>query len=696
MRQQRTPMLVQRLLTYLTVVAIMFVALFLVVRQARTTTIESYLKERQYALQSSVDSLERQIENFRSIPTALRNSDYHRQARLLRPGEEAPKHYYIFHRVREMFSQHCNHLINASNNFIYFSKSGGVVWRDQYSFNADEHLSSIYMDDEQHTPLLDVLGSKSEIQELFPVLYMNNGVQERQLLYLYHTQPDSGIYGMLMSKNDLDAFFHFSELPAGSYLKLEHITSSQTLYSSGECTAISSYTLNAPLSILGLSASITIPAAYFDQLTRPVTYLLSTYIIVTLAASLGISLWLAQRSVKPVQQMLQTFEDASPAGACRNEIYQLDRRIRQTHQYNQQLKQQIASSSAELRQSMLARLMVQETFVNIDKRLANDYLPSFESGGYLLCMELGSSTALDEATSYQCRQVLDRMLPADCLLIPMRYNQYVALLHDRENLLQELPEMIERMDQELPLRLSAGLSERFTDLSALHECYTRTLYTLRYNPTPPLSIFEPLPDDNELRFNELATFRNALLTGDEKAAEQCLTHFEQLSYQHRWLLKSVRFILDSVCKETRLDIVLCEADNESLKAYTKIVVGALLEKQRHTAVNALCDNVLSYLESSYADSSLSADSLAEQFHVSRSHLYRIFRESFDMTPSDKLEQIRMQHAQQLLNETKLNVTEIAVACGYNSSNTFYKAYRKCFGCSPNALRGANAASKPQG
>ena len=46
----------------------------------------------------------------------------------------------------------------------------------------------------------------------------------------------------------------------------------------------------------------------------------------------------------------------------------------------------------------------------------------------------------------------------------------------------------------------------------------------------------------------------------------------------------------------------------------------------------------------------------------------------------------MKQAQQLLRETADTVQEIAEAVGYINANSFYKAYKRCFGETPLSYR----------
>ena len=77
---------------------------------------------------------------------------------------------------------------------------------------------------------------------------------------------------------------------------------------------------------------------------------------------------------------------------------------------------------------------------------------------------------------------------------------------------------------------------------------------------------------------------------------------------------------------------------------------------------------------------------AEQFQISKKYVSQFLKDQTGKSYNEYVEELRLTHAMQLLRETELSVTEIAVACGFSSQNTFYKAFRRRFDLSPSAVR----------
>jgi transcriptional regulator GlxA family with amidase domain len=81
---------------------------------------------------------------------------------------------------------------------------------------------------------------------------------------------------------------------------------------------------------------------------------------------------------------------------------------------------------------------------------------------------------------------------------------------------------------------------------------------------------------------------------------------------------------------------------------------------------------------------LAIDAVAEMIGVSRRQLERLFKTHLGLTPAWYYVQLRLERARELLRFTNMSVTEVAVACGFQSLSHFSTVYRRQFGRSPRA------------
>jgi AraC-like DNA-binding protein len=76
------------------------------------------------------------------------------------------------------------------------------------------------------------------------------------------------------------------------------------------------------------------------------------------------------------------------------------------------------------------------------------------------------------------------------------------------------------------------------------------------------------------------------------------------------------------------------------------------------------------------------EEIAEHFFISKFHLCRIFNKNLGIPLVTYLNTIKIREACTLIKEGHLNLTEIAIRCGFNSSSYFCKVFKSEKGLSP--------------
>ena len=79
---------------------------------------------------------------------------------------------------------------------------------------------------------------------------------------------------------------------------------------------------------------------------------------------------------------------------------------------------------------------------------------------------------------------------------------------------------------------------------------------------------------------------------------------------------------------------------------------------------------------------LSVSTLAHHFKINRITLYRIFKESFKISPKEYIDKCRFKKACNFLNKSNLSIKEIADICGYKNASYFSLSFKKEFGVAP--------------
>lgn len=98
--------------------------------------------------------------------------------------------------------------------------------------------------------------------------------------------------------------------------------------------------------------------------------------------------------------------------------------------------------------------------------------------------------------------------------------------------------------------------------------------------------------------------------------------------------------------------------------------------------------VLAYIEQQL-DAPLSLTALAAKAALSPFHFHRVFRAVFGISVHQYVQLLRLQRASyQLAYRSDLPITDIGLACGYQNSESFSRAFRQWSGQSPTAFRTA--------
>jgi AraC-like DNA-binding protein len=86
---------------------------------------------------------------------------------------------------------------------------------------------------------------------------------------------------------------------------------------------------------------------------------------------------------------------------------------------------------------------------------------------------------------------------------------------------------------------------------------------------------------------------------------------------------------------------------------------------------------------------LKATDLCRQFHIGKTYLYEIAKQSYGTGIAEHIRRLRLEKAKSMLTEhPAASIGEIAAQCGFNDYNYFFSAFKKFTGLSPKSYRSA--------
>ncbi len=92
---------------------------------------------------------------------------------------------------------------------------------------------------------------------------------------------------------------------------------------------------------------------------------------------------------------------------------------------------------------------------------------------------------------------------------------------------------------------------------------------------------------------------------------------------------------------------------------------------------------------------LTLEDFAEEFHISRSTLNRLFKQHLNTTPKEYYRNLKLEFSRRLLHDTHYPVKQIAERSGFPDPVRFSHAFRSAFHCSPAQYRNSLKETKKQ-
>ena len=168
---------------------------------------------------------------------------------------------------------------------------------------------------------------------------------------------------------------------------------------------------------------------------------------------------------------------------------------------------------------------------------------------------------------------------------------------------------------------------------------------------------------------------------------------EPLNSGHLMICPRVNDTAKELCEQL---IEIYEAKNDeseskiTTQVRTKIILlqfilemwekGFVIENDK-SGRNTIEKEMISYIQQNFMEK-ISLKEFSEQFHLSEKYISRYFKEHFHITLSQYITHLRLEHAKQLLQDTDIPVTEIAMQSGYQNVSYFIRSFKKTYGVSP--------------
>ena len=133
------------------------------------------------------------------------------------------------------------------------------------------------------------------------------------------------------------------------------------------------------------------------------------------------------------------------------------------------------------------------------------------------------------------------------------------------------------------------------------------------------------------------------------------------------------------------DIETVDEINKQFYSLFDSVARSLEEKKssKHEELIAKVDHII---QTDYAKQDISVDSIARTLGISVPHMCRVYKQYTLNTIQQKIMEVRMNKAREMLIDTEESIVDIAEKTGFSNSNYFHKAFKASNGVTPKEYR----------
>ena len=128
-------------------------------------------------------------------------------------------------------------------------------------------------------------------------------------------------------------------------------------------------------------------------------------------------------------------------------------------------------------------------------------------------------------------------------------------------------------------------------------------------------------------------------------------------------------------------------------AISREIISTPQRQEVFSVQDKLLAKIVALLEKNIADSEYDVDRLSAELHISRVHLYRQMKTIVGQSPSDFIRDFRLAKAAGILEQNKLDVSEVTYMVGFNSPKYFSTCFKKKYGVAPQEYAARFAADR---
>ncbi|MCD8077843.1 MAG: AraC family transcriptional regulator [Lachnospiraceae bacterium] len=483
---------------------------------------------------------------------------------------------------------------------------------------------------------------------------------------------------------------------------------------------------------------------------QAVVWMLLPFLLLYAALAEAFSLYITRSIYRPINRLMQITAgkreelDEVNSGRSRNELVYLEKAFQDTLDENTQHKELLAS---------ISRDVAEQTFRSVlnGRTMSSEYIVSTLQGigwqEYLhgRYMALAGRLILDperELTSVEIGlykrslvDLLDELKGDNYIITPffqdkellaviLCFREDSSVIHMKQ-CVTECVKAVDRFTETLPYSVAFGKGRVYNDISSLRFSWQEAVEEVQYMfylseaPESEPPALDQMSDDYDKRYfmersHQVAEAAEKERREDaEKMAVSLIEEIASCSPENRTQYGElavdvmVEKMIDSHISSEEIEEMKIsqmmerfsvteetEEIREALEAFFLQAIRKIHNYSRKSRYKYV-DTAKEYIADHYSDGNLSLNEVSEAIGISAPYLSGVFNEINQGSFSSYLKNYRITQAKNFLEQTTQSVAEIGYKCGFNSAQSFSRAFRKEPGFSPGKYREYRMEKKRQ-
>ncbi len=678
----RLSLLWKYMLMISSVLAFATIALVIVYNVSIDRLREEKLTEVQLALERDTSNFEAELYNTLSIPVAIEgNSNYG-----FIENEDSlvldKKYYPVLMNLRNALLNQVYLRDSNTETLLYLRTVNCIVTNRAVFTDVQKCFSEAYRFSTTDAETIISILRKRNLVQLLPVeeISINGGAAEKHLIFI--TCPINRNVAVMTMYSETLALekIGYNLLPEGTCVKIISKTGEILEHYPADCLdEEKSYTLSANMDTVRAKVTISIPEAYLTEQVAPTSTMIITLIAVVLLIGLSLVVLVSFAVVHPLREIIKEHDGAAEGSF--NEIQRLDQVLTEKSNRNMDLQHHLLDQ-------LLTRIFSGSFLSSAEEKilLSSNWIPN---GRFVLAI-----THTDQNFNLILGSAIQERIPEAVVVLISQKETGLVLPGDPE-LCKKLETTIAELNAELMSEnggISCGISSSVTALSDIYRAAHQARIAI-----PLISECRTYRENDEAQDTTWLQYErlyHCLCTDDIQNAEEIVNHLANTADQRngKEIFYNIRAVIRSVSDEMgihlstirHLEYLNRDFPSENIGRLFNILqeLSQYIKRQREGKVIEQQEGILDYIQANISNYNLCAAMVADHFSITEKSVYDAIRKTKDQSFGEFLVSQRMKQAALLLSTTQMTIADIMVACGYQSTSTFYRVFKKYYGVAP--------------